>query len=706
MTDLSSLAARNAANGVRQFDVDSVLKILGRGEIILGLGVIGLVCLLILPLPSFLLDLLLAFSITSSVLILMTGLMMQKPLEFSAFPTVLLLTTLLRLGLNIASTRLILAHGHEGTQAAGGVIHAFGNFIMQGNFAIGAIVFIILVLVNFLVITKGASRIAEVSARFTLDAMPGKQLAVDSDLGSGLITEDQAKARRKELELESTFFGSMDGASKFVRGDAIASLIITVINIVAGLAIGTLQHGLPLQEALNNYTILTIGDGLVSQIPALVISVAAGILVTKAGVEGAADKAVVKQLASRPEGLGLAAAVAGFVAVLPGMPTIPFALIALAGGYLAYRADQSKTRKEKADAKAAEPPPPAPAAEEPIATSLAVDELKIELGFGLLALINDVSGRKLTDQIKALRRQLAQDMGFVAPSVRIVDNLELASDTYCIKVKEMEAGRGRLKMHHLLAMDPGNGAAALPGERVKEPAFGLPAIWIDDNLREEANLRGFTVVDPATVLTTHFTEVVKDSMPELLSYGELKKLIKEQSKEIQTLVEEISPSQISFSSIQRVLQNLLKERLSIRDLAAILDGIAEIAPSTGDLVAITEHVRSKLARQLCLANGAADGALVVITLSPAWEASFHEALVGDGANRQLALAPSKLHQFVGEVRNAFDRAAQSGDSPVLLTSPAIRPYVRSLIERFRSQTIVMSQAEIHPKARLRAAGQV
>lgn len=678
---------------------------LRRGEVMLGVGVIGLVSLLILPLPSFLLDILLAFSVTSSVLILTTALMMQKPLEFSSFPTVLLLTTLLRLGLNIASTRLILSHGHQGPEAAGAVIESFGKFVMQGNFVIGAIVFLILVLVNFLVITKGATRIAEVSARFSLDALPGKQLAVDSDLGSGLITEDQARARRKELEFESTFFGSMDGASKFVRGDAIASLIITVINIVAGLTIGITQHGLPLAEAAANYTTLTIGDGLVSQIPALIISVAAGILVAKASVEGAADKALVAQLATRPEGLGMAAGIAGLAAVLPGMPTIPFAILSIAAGYMAIKAEKRRKTTMETAALAAIAPP-APPVEEPIAASLAVDELKIELGFGLLGLTNDVSGRKLTDQIKALRKQLAQDLGFVAPSVRIVDNLELPTDTYCIKVKEMEAGRGRLKMHHYLAMDGGAGGPGLAGERVKEPAFGLPAVWIDENLREEANLRGFTVVDPATVLTTHFTEVVKDSMPELLTYAELKKLLKEQSKEIQTLAEEISPSQISFSGVQRVLQNLLRERVSIRDLAAILDGIAEIAPVSSDLIAITEHVRAKLARQICLACAAADGALPVLTLSPQWEQTFADALVGEGANRQLALAPSRLHQFVAEIRGGFDRAAAAGDAPVLLTSPVIRPYIRSLIERFRSQTIVLSQAEIHPRVKLRASGQV
>uniref|UniRef100_UPI0035B42D5F FHIPEP family type III secretion protein n=1 Tax=Phenylobacterium sp. TaxID=1871053 RepID=UPI0035B42D5F len=424
-----------------------------KGEVALALGVIGIVILLILPIPAFMLDLLLAVSITSSVLILMTSLLIKKPLEFTAFPTVLLVATLYRLGLNVASTRLILGHGHEGAHGAGKIIEGFGKLMMGGNFVIGVIVFAILVIVNFVVITKGSGRIAEVAARFTLDSMPGKQMAIDADLSAGLIDEADAKTRRKELEQESTFFGAMDGASKFVRGDAIAGLIIVAINIIGGILIGVVQHKVPLSQAASSYTIMTIGDGLVSQIPALIISIAAGFLVSKAGVDGSADKALVAQLAMNPISLGMVSASAGVIALIPGMPIIPFAALAAGSGYLAWRRSQE----------AAAPPPvelvPADAApaqdqEEPIAQALAIDEIKIELGYGLLSLINDLEGRRLTDQIKALRRTLAQDFGFVMPAVRILDNMRLPSQGYMIRIKEMEGGGGEVRLGALMAMDP------------------------------------------------------------------------------------------------------------------------------------------------------------------------------------------------------------------------------------------------------------
>ena len=407
-----------------------------RGDVGLAAGVVGIIVLLILPIPAFVLDLLLALSITSAVLILMTSLMIKRPLEFTAFPTVLLVTTLYRLGLGLASTRLILGHGHEGTEGAGKIIQAFGQLMMQGNYVIGVIVFAILVIVNFVVITKGSGRIAEVAARFTLDSMPGKQMAIDADLSSGLIDQDEAKRRRKELEQESTFFGSMDGASKFVRGDAVAGLIIVAINIIGGILIGVVQHKLPIGQAASTYTIMTIGDGLVSQVPALVISIAAGFLVSKAGVEGAADKALVTQLAMNPVALGMVSAAAGVIALVPGMPMLPFAGIALAAAGLAWRRAQNTTRR-RARAAAA---PPVEQAEEPISATLAIDDVKIELGYGLLVLINDLEGRRLTDQIRALRRTLATEFGFVMPPVRILDNMRLPTQGYAIRIKEMDAG--------------------------------------------------------------------------------------------------------------------------------------------------------------------------------------------------------------------------------------------------------------------------
>ncbi|WP_156466997.1 MULTISPECIES: flagellar biosynthesis protein FlhA [unclassified Phenylobacterium] len=673
-----------------------------RGEVAMALGVIGVVVLMILPIPAFMLDVFLSISIAMSILILMTALLMKRILDFTAFPTVLLVATLYRLALNITTTRLILSHGHEGAHGAGHVIETFGRLMMGGNFIIGVIVFAILVVVNFVVITKGSGRIAEVAARFTLDSMPGKQMAIDADLSSGLIDQDDAKKRRKELEQESTFFGAMDGASKFVRGDAIAGLIILAINIIGGILIGVMQHKVPLGEAFSTYTIMSVGDGLVSQIPALIISIAAGFLVSKAGVEGSADKALVTQLATNPVSLGMVSAAAGALAVIPGMPIIPFALLSVGAGVLAWRRSHAPPETEVVDIA----PAPAEAEDEPIAQTLAIDEIKIELGYGLLPLINDLEGRRLTDQIKALRRTLATDFGFVMPSVRILDNMRLPSQGYCLRIKEMEAGAGEVRIGQLMAMDPRGAQVELPGEHMKEPAFGLPATWIDDGLREEATFRGYTIVDPATVLTTHLTEVLKENMPDLLTYAEVQKLIKDLPAEQKKLADDLIPSVVTATTVQRVLQSLLRERISIRDLGAILEGIGEAAPHTSSITLLVEQVRGRLARQLCYAYRGDDGALPIVTLSADWENAFADALVGTGDEKQLALAPSRLQEFIRGVRETFERAALAGDSPVLLTSPTVRPYVRSIIERFRGQTPVMSQNEIHPRARLKTVGAI
>jgi len=678
-----------------------VMGWIARGEVALALGVVGIVVLLIIPIPAFLLDVLLSLSITSAVLILMTSLLIKKPLEFTGFPMVLLVTTLFRLSLGIASTRLILTHGHEGVHGAGHVIEAFGKLMMGGNYVIGVIVFAILVIVNFVVITKGSGRIAEVAARFTLDAMPGKQMAIDADLSAGLIDDTEAKRRRKDLEQESTFFGAMDGASKFVRGDAMAGLIIVAINIIGGILIGVIQHHVPIATAASTYTIMTIGDGLVTQIPALIISIAAGFLVSKSGVEGSADKALVTQLAMNPVALGMVSAASGILAIVPGMPMIPFAGISIAAGSLAWR--RSQKAMEPAPVEIA---PAQPDVEEPIAATLAIDEVKIELGYGLLGLINDLEGRRLTDQIKALRRTLASDFGFVMPSVRILDNMRLPSQGYCIRIKEMEAGSGEVRLGQMMAMDPRGGQVELPGEHVREPAFGLPATWVDEALREEATFRGYTIVDPATVLTTHLTEILKENMPDLLSYSEVQKLLKELPAEQKKLVEDLVPGVVTATTIQRVLQALLRERVSIRDLPAILEGIGEAAPHTASVTLLVEQVRARLARQLSFAYRGEDGALPIVTLTPEWENAFADSIVGQGDDRQLALAPSRLQDFVRGVRETYDRAALAGDSPVLLTSPGIRPYVRSIIERFRGQTPVMSQNEVHPRARLKTVGTI
>ena len=538
-----------------------------RGEIALAFGVLGILAIMLVPLPPVLLDFLLAISITLSLLVLVTALLIKRPLEFTSFPTVLLLATLLRLALNIASTRLILSNGQSGEHAAGDVIAAFAQFVMGGEFVIGVIVFAILVIVNFVVITRGSTRIAEVAARFTLDAMPGKQMAIDADLSSGLINDTQARERRRALEDESAFFGAMDGASKFVRGDAIAGLLIVFINIIGGIIIGVFQHGMAFEEAGKTYTLLTVGDGLVTQIPALIVSVAAGMLVTKAGINGAADKALATQFASYPVGLGVVAACAFGVGVLPGMPLIPFWVLAGASGLLAWRLREAT----RIAAVAAATPAAAEPAEETSASSLAMDNVRIDLGFGLLSLINDVQGRRLTDQVKVLRKTLAQEYGFIMPDVRIMDDMTLASDRYTVRVREMIAGEGTLKIGALLAMDPSGIGVKLRGEAVKEPAFGLDAAWIDEAAREEASFHGYTVVDPATVLATHLTEIIKEHMSELLTFAEVKKLIKDLPKETQSLLDDVAPDDAC---------RLLDQRdcgLPLRAVEAILRGDVEHA---------------------------------------------------------------------------------------------------------------------------------
>jgi flagellar biosynthesis protein FlhA len=685
-------------------------NILKRGDLGLAFGILTILVVLILPLPSIVLDLFLAISITLSILILMTSLFIQAPLEFSSFPTILLISTMLRLSLNLASTRLILSRGHEGTDAAGHVIEAFGNFVMGGNFVIGIIVFAILVIVNFVVITKGSGRIAEVAARFHLDSMPGKQMAIDADLSAGLIDEKVAKERRKTLEDESGFFGAMDGASKFVRGDAVAGLLVVFINVIGGIIIGVAQQSLTFSEAARTYTLLTVGDGLVTQIPALIVSTAAGLLVSKAGVSGAADKALVKQLSGYPQALGMSAGVMLVLALLPGIPMLPF--LALGGGAaaLAFSARKFKHATTAAAASAAAAPTAAAnaaAAEEPISAALKIDDLKIELGYALLPLVNGPDGTdRLTEQIKALRRSLATEMGFVMPSVRILDNVQLEANTYIIKIKEVDAGTGRIWPNQFMAMDPGGSQVDVPGIHTTEPTFGLPATWVDASLKEEASLKGYTVVDAATVLSTHLTELLKNNMSDLLSYGEVQKLLKDLPKEQGELVKDIVPAQITISGIQRVLQLLLAERISIRDLSTILEGIADALAFSRNPATVVEHVRARLARQICSQNTTGNGYLPLIALSAKWEQAFAESLIGQGEERSLAMQPSRLSEFMTAVRDRFEQAARDGEAPVLVTSAAIRPFVRSLVERFRAQTTVLSQAEIHPRARLKTVGSI
>ncbi len=693
------------------FDAAALMQALAkRTDVALAIGIIGIITVLIVPMPAWLLDVGLAISITFAVLILMTALFIEKPLDFSSFPTILLIATMLRLSLNLASTRLILSDGHTGTQSAGEVIAAFGTFLMGENTVIGIIVFAILVIVNFIVITKGSGRIAEVSARFSLDAMPGKQMAIDADLSAGLINDTQAKARRKQLEDETNFFGSMDGAAKFVRGDAIAGLLITFINVIGGIIIGIVQQDMPFAEAGRVYTFLTIGDGLVTQIPALLVSVAAGILVTKSGVEGSADKALVAQLGNSPSALYLVSGAMTIMAFLPGIPTIIFLAMAGMAGGAAFFSQSTKTQaaatQQQTETKQLQAQQQKAAAEEPIAKVLHLDQIRLELGYGLLPMIQGEEGMALPDQIKSLRRQIAAEFGYVVPSIRIQDNLQLGVNDYIIRIKEIDVGRGTIKPNGNLVMNPTGGAIELNGEMTTEPTFGLPAMWVQSHLREQAHQRGYTVVEPATVLITHLTEVIKDNMPDLLSYAETQKLLDQLDKEYEKLIADVIPDHITVSGLQRVLQSLLRERVTIRDLPTILEGVVEAASISRNITMITEHVRMKLRRCITEANLNEEGVLTMLTLSPEWERIFADALVGQGDDKQLALAPSKLHDFIQKSRDAFERQATLGHTPVLLTSGAIRPYVRSIIERFRPITVVMSQNEVHPKAKIKTLGAI
>lgn len=691
MTSIASLMQRIGANR----------------DMALAVGVVAIIGMLILPMPGWMLDMGLALSITLSVMILMTALFIEKPLQLSAFPTILLIATMLRLGLNLASTRLILAHGHEGPDAAGGVIAAFGDLLIGGDTIIGLTIFAILIVINFVVITKGAGRIAEVVARFSLDSMPGKQMAIDADLNAGTIDETQARERRGEVEAESGFYGAMDGASKFVKGDAVAALLITAINVLVGLVIGVGVHGVPFGEAFHSYTLLTVGDGLVSQIPALIVSIAAGLLVSKGGVAGKTGAALGDQLGRFPKAFGMVAFLMGSLALLPGLPFVPFAIFAGLSGWAAWslsrKAEAVQRLREQAEASAEAE---AATVEEPISRTLAIDAVRIEVGYGLLPIINDAQREpRLDDQVRALRRQMAADYGFVLPAVRIIDNMALKPNEYAVYIKETEAARGDIRLDRLLVINPGGGALSLPGEATREPVFDLPALWIDRELRDEAGLRGLTVVDCGTIITTHLTELVKDNIADLLSYTETQKLLNEVHAESKSLVADIVPSRISISGVQRILQNLLSEGISIRDVPTILEGIAEAAPLTSNLTQMTEHVRSRLARQIS-AQQSRDGAIPIVTLSGAWDAAFAESIVGQGDDRQLVMAPSSLQAFLTAIRETLDRLAGDGEIPCLLTTPAIRPFVRSIIERVRPATVVLSQTEIHARARIRSLGTI
>ena len=686
---------------------NTLMGMLKRTELVLPLAVMGIVALLFIPLPPLFLDIMFTISIAIAILVMLNVLMTEKAMSFNSFPTILLVTTLLRLALNVASTRLILTDGHASTAAAGKIIEAFGEIIMSGEFLVGIMIFIIYMVFNFVVITKGATRIAEVAARFSLDSLPGKQMAIDADLNAGLINEHEARDRRQELEYETSFYGAMDGASKFVRGDAIAGLIITGINILAGITAGMTLHNLGFAEAADRYIILTVGDGLVAMVPALIISLSAGFLISKARHAEASGKLLFKQFAQYPKALYVLAGMMLLLGLLPGIPLVPFWVLAIVAVGLGYLASQLliQEKQELVQDQQKEAQDQAPK-EEPISSILQIDTLKLQLGYGLLGLIDESKGGRLTEQIKAMRRQLAKEIGFVVPSIRIQDNMQLDSGGYNIAIKDVPVGDGILKPGKLLAMDATGQAPAIEGEETIEPTFGLPARWIEEKSREEASFNGYTVVDCSTVIVTHVTEIIKDNLSELLTRQEVQKLVDDLPPEQKQVVKDIVPDQVNYGLLQKVLQNLLAERISIRDMSTIIESIADAVTVTKHVQHITEMVRARLGRQITAAHLGNDGHVQIVTLSNNWEREIANALVENGDDKQLAMEPSKVQTFLSTVKDAIEKNMVGGGQPVLLTSPGSRPYVRSLLERSMPSIPVISQQELHPKIKIKTVGTV
>jgi len=674
-------------------------------DIITTVMIVGVVLLMILPVPPIIMDLLLSFNITFSIIILLVSMYTLKALDFSIFPSLLLITTLFRLSLNVSSTRLILLNGHEGTTAAGKIISSFGNFVVGGNYVVGLVVFSILVLINFIVITKGAGRIAEVGARFTLDAMPGKQMSIDADLNAGLINDTQAKERRSSIEHEADFYGAMDGASKFVRGDAIAGILITFINIIGGLIIGVLQHNMDIAEAAKTYTLLTVGDGLVSQIPALIISTAAGTIVTRASSGASLGEDISKQLSIQPRALAIASGIVMLLALVPGLPKLPFITLALLSGGAAYVIlDKEKTaKKEKNELKKREKKKKSP---EKIEALLRIDTLEMEVGYGLISMVNEEQDGTLLEKIKNIRRQLALDLGLLVPPVRIRDNLELKPNEYSISIKGISVGTGEIMTDKMMAMNAGAAEGDVPGIPTKEPAFGLPALWINMEEKDNAFAKGYTVVDPITVVATHMSEIISKHAPELLGRQDTQSLL-DNLKEVQPkLVEELVPGLLPLGIVQKVLQKLLGEKISIRDLGTICEAMSNAAASTKDPDTLTELVRVALARQIS-SKLMSDGKIQVITFHPVLE----QEIVGtvektEQGSTYLSLDPEKAQLILAALEKKVLEISARNIQPVLLCYPQIRGLLKQLIERFIPNLIIVSHSEMSNDVEVETLGVV
>jgi flagellar biosynthesis protein FlhA len=666
---------------------------------LMGIGVIGVLMVMVIPLPALIIDLLLSLSITVAIVILLMSMFVLKPLDFSAFPSVLLTVTLFRLSLNVASTRLILLHGSEGTGAAGQVIKAFGTFVVGGNYVVGLIVFAVLTLINFVVITKGATRIAEVAARFTLDAMPGKQMSIDADLNAGLISEADARRRRGEIEREADFYGAMDGASKFVRGDAVAGVVIIFINIIGGLIIGVLQQNMDITDAARNYTLLTIGDGLVTQVPALIISTAAGMLVTRSTSSSNLGQDIMDQLFLQPKAVGAAAAILFIFALIPGMPKFSFIVVAAGAAFLAFRLMKSAVPAEQEK----EDELPAPTPIETVDSLLPLDLLEIEVGYGLIGLVDVSQGGELLQRIKSLRRQLAQEMGFVIPAIHIRDNLQLKPNQYCVILKGVEIARGEMMPGHWLALTSDK-AQKVKGIDTKEPAFGLPAVWITEKEKESVQARGIVVVDPSTVVTTHLTELIKSNSAELLGRQEVQSLVDNLAKTYPKVVEELVPKVVSVGTIHRVLQRLLRERISIRDLLTVLETLADYAPLTKNIDILTGYVRQAMSRTITRQYRDGEGNITVVMLSPEIEDKISHSVQHTEFESFLSVDPNWVQKVVRGVQKYVGTFTSRGLQPIVLCSPGSRIHFRKVLEKFFPNIIVLSHNEITHDVNIKSLG--
>jgi flagellar biosynthesis protein FlhA len=673
-------------------------------ELVLPIFMVMVIVVMVLPVPRFILDMLLTMSITLSLLVLLVALYSTQPLDFSSFPTMLLIATLFRLGINVATTRVILLHGNEGPDAAGQVIQAFGNFVVGGNYVVGIIVFIVLVVINFVVITKGSTRIAEVSARFTLDAMPGKQMAIDADLNAGLIDDEGARTRRKKIEQEADFYGSMDGAAKFVRGDAVAGIVITLVNILGGFIIGVAQMRMDIGTAAANYTILSVGDGLVSQIPALIISTAAGIVVTRASNDSSVGGELTKQLFGHSKVMLIASGILGLFAVVPGLPMLPFMILALIIGFVGFQIrnlEQQELMEAEEDEAA-----PAPDETETIESLLSQDLVELEVGYGLIGLVDMEQGGDLLEKVRAIRRQWAQNVGVVIPPIHIRDNLQLKPGQYRILIKGVEVGTGDLMYDRFLAMDPGTVDKRIDGIPTKEPTFGLPALWIRKSDSEAAQFAGYTVVDIATVITTHLNEIFRVYAHELITRQDVQQLLDNLAKKYPKVVEELVPNLLPLGAVQKVIANLLREEICVKDLLTIVETLADYSHLSKDPDLLTEYVRQSLSRPITEKFLKEDGTIPVVTVDPKLERILADSLNQTQQGSYLAIDPDTARKLIGSVELMIEKFERINSPMTILCSPVIRGHLRRFLEKFVPDVAALSHNEVDPRAKILSLGTI